>query len=58
MQETTTNYSERLEQLILRREKRNPGLAKVRHYKYGKKTVHVWDYLIMPSKSDLLKDWK
>lgn len=53
-----TNYQERLENLILRREKRNPGLAKVRHYKFGKKSALMWDYLIMPSKNELLKNWK
>lgn len=58
MESTSINYKAKVEALILRREKRNPGLAKVRHYKFGKKTVTMWDYLIMPSKRDLLKNWK
>lgn len=49
------NVTERFDQLMARRELRNPGLAKVRTYKFGKKTALLWDYYLLPSKSDLLK---
>lgn len=52
--QTTINYTERLESLVARREMRNPGLAKVRTYKWGKKTASMWDYMILPTKQDML----
>lgn len=48
------NVTERLDDLMARRELRNPGLAKVRTYKWGKKTALMWDYLILPTKQDML----
>lgn len=58
MEETSINYRDRLESLILRREKRNPGLANIRFNKWGDKTALKWNYLIMPKKEELLKDWR
>lgn len=56
--QTTINYTERLEALVARRETRNPGLSKVRTYKWGKKTALMWDYFILPSKQDMLDSIK
>lgn len=51
---TTVNPTERFEALMARRELRNPGLSKVRTYKWGKKTAMLWDYFVLPTKQDML----
>lgn len=48
------NYRERLELLVARRTEKNPGLTKVRTYKWGKKTAIMWDYYILPTKKEML----
>lgn len=56
--QTTINYTERLEALVARREVRNPGLSKVRNNKYGKKTIHLWDFYMLPTKQEMLDSIK
>jgi hypothetical protein len=56
--ETTINLTERFDALMARRELRNPGLKNVRIYKFGNKSALLWDHLIMPRKSELLKNFK
>jgi hypothetical protein len=56
--QTSINYTERLEALVARREQRNPGLARVRTYKWGKKTALLWDYFILPTKQEVLDSLK
>jgi len=51
---TTINITERFDALMARRELRNPGLTKVRTYKWGKKTALLWDHLIMATKQEML----
>lgn len=48
------NVTERFNNLMARRELRNPGLSKVRTYKWGKKTALFWDYFILPTKKEML----
>lgn len=52
------NVTERFDALMARREKRNPGLAKVRSNKYGKKTIHLWDFYMLPTKEEMLDSIK
>lgn len=52
-----TNITERFAELMARRELRNPGLAKVRTYRFGKKTIDLWDHLIMPTKKEATQKW-
>lgn len=52
------NITERFEALMTRRELRNPGLKNVRIYKFGNKSAMLWNNLIMPKKSELLKNFK
>jgi len=56
--EKSINLTERFDALMARRELRNPGLKNVRIYKFGNKSAMLWDYLIMPKKSELLKNFK
>ncbi len=55
---TKQEITERFESLMARRELRNPGLTKVRTYKWGKKTAMLWDYMILPTKQDMLDSIK
>jgi hypothetical protein len=54
MQETI-NYSERLEQLMARREKRNPGIKNIRFTKFNKMKATQWSMFLAAPKRDLLK---
>lgn len=52
------NVTERFDALMARRELRNPGLSKVRTYKWGKKTALLWDHFILPTKQEMLDSIK
>ena len=49
------NANERFDQLLARRELRNPGIKNIRFTKFNKMKATQWNYLLASPKGDLLK---